>query len=186
MSGVTDQPADAQLRTYRNVIVLLIAVLTAAVALTVWALVRDPGTEPADDAATLSDLEAADESARALLVDMTTYDYRELEDEYGWLDQLTNAELRAQMEERVADIEKVVRVGKVTAKGSVERSGYRANDNGSVTVIAFVRQQITDRSNEGRKLEEQWATLTMVDDGGDWLVDDIELSGVPQPGGTTG
>jgi len=187
MSATDDRPATAQDRTYRAVIVVLVAALAAAAALAVWSFLRDPGTERGSaDSATLADLAAAEESARDLLVDMTTYDFRELDDEYAWLDRLTDADLRARMEERVADIGEVITAGKVTARGTVERSAYRANEDGSVTVIAFVRQRITDRSNDGRKLEEQWATLTMVRDAGDWLVDDIELSDVPQPGGRTG
>lgn len=180
---------DSQLKRFQ----ILSAVLAAAVVLALVAMfLLYQAKQDADDKADaakgrLGDLDAAEAAARELLVDMTTYDYQHLGDTFDWLDQITNADLRKSLGSRKDDLEKVIRLGKVTAEGEVQESAYRPGaDDKSVVVIAFVHQTIRDDSHQGAKTEDQWATLTMVPGDSDsrWVAEDIQLSGIPNPDGT--
>src|SRR3546814_5897263 len=110
---------------------------------------------------------------------MTTYDYQDIDEVYDWVDRLTNADLKAKMTANEEDFKKIVTIAKATAEGEVVDSAYRANGDGSVKVIAFIRQEIRDAEHKGFKIDEKWATLVQVEDAGTWLVDKVDLSNVP-------
>ena len=171
---------------------LLSAILAVALVLAVVAAglllkaVHDARAERDDAQDRLGELDSAEAAARELLVDMTSYDYRQVDDTYDWLDQLSSSEVKDDFEKSEAKLERVIRLGKVVAKGEVQESAYRPGADGtSVVVVAFVHQTITDGSGS-QKTEDQWATLTMVpgDSGSGWLAQDIQLSGIPDPAGT--
>lgn len=179
---------DPTTRRFQLLSIVLAVALVLALAAAAWLYVqKGDADDKADTAeARLGDLQDADLAARDLLVDMTTYDYQHAGDTYDWLDQLASSAVKKRFASREKDIEKVVRLGKVTAKGEVEDSAYRPGpEKGSVVVIAFVHQTITDRT-KSQKVEDQWATLTMVpgDSDSGWLAQDIQLSGIPNPAGT--
>lgn len=179
---------DSQLKRFKALAAILVVALVVAL-VAVGLLVKglnDARGERDDAKDRLGDLDAAEAAARELLVDMTTYDYKTVGATYDWLDQLTNSAVKKNFEDRQKDIEKVIRLGKVTAKGEVEESAYRPGADGkTVVVIAFVHQTITDKTG-AEKAEDQWATFTMVpgDSDSGWLAQNIQLSGIPNPAGT--
>lgn len=164
-------------------VALVLALVAAGLLFKAW---HDAEDERDHAKARLGDLDSAEAAARELLVDMTTYDYQHVDHTYDWLDQLTSSEVKKNFEKSKDKIERVVRLGKVVAKGEVEESAYRPGADGkSVVVVAFVHQTITDGSDH-QKTEDQWATLTMVpgDSDSGWLADNVQLSGIPDPAGT--
>jgi Mce-associated membrane protein len=182
--ATTSGEKDGQTLRYQYLVVVLAVLLVAAVVVAGLLLKAKGDAEDRADAAEeeTAAVEAAHEAARDLLVDMTSYDYQDLDEVYDWIDRLTNADLKAKMTANEEDFKKVVTIARATAEGEVVDSAYRANEDGSVTVIAYIRQEIRDAEHEGFKTDEKWATLVLVEDGGTWLVDDVDLSNVPSAG----
>ncbi|MCX6401285.1 MAG: hypothetical protein NTX33_15315 [Propionibacteriales bacterium] len=121
---------------------------------------------------------AADEAlaaAKTLLVEITTYSWKEGDHEFDWLDKIAGDELREKLAPNVPDLQKAIVKGKVTAEGQVVDSAARVVDPEQVEVLAFVDQAITDETNKDIKIEEQRVSMTMklIDD--DWLVERLEL-----------
>lgn len=121
---------------------------------------------------------AADEAlaaAKTLLVEITTYSWKEGDHEFAWLDKIAGDELRDELAPNVPDLQKQIVKGKVTAEGQVVDSAARVVDTEQVEVLAFVDQAITDETNKDIKIEEQRVSMTMKLVDGDWLVERLEL-----------
>lgn len=183
MARFTEGRSQEQL--YRIVILVLVGALVVTGCVVIW-LVSEKNKandEVADQGAEIEAYAAGPEArdaAEQMLLEMTSYDYRDIDDEFAWLDNFDD-ELRARFSRRVVpNLEKLIRRGKLSAKGEVVQSAYNTIDADTATVLAFVRQEL---SAKGRKqaVEEQWTTLTMVRDGDGWLIDDIDIVTVPPP-----
>ena len=189
MTRVTEgRTEESQLKRFKALAAILAVALVLAVVTCGLLLkgMKDAQDQRDDAKATLGDLDSAEGAARELLVDMTTYDYTSVDETYDWLDQLTNSDVKKGLEANQDKLEKIVRIGKVTAKGEVQESAYRPGaDGSSVVVVAFVHQTITDKTGQ-HKSEDHWATLTMVpgDTESGWMAQDVQLSGIPDPSGT--
>lgn len=184
MTRVEDTGTDALEKRYRTIIVVLAAALVlAAVALGLMLKAKGDADERADAAEDeVAGLAAAESAARELLLDMTTYDHTDLDEVYDWVDQLSDDELKDRMSANEDAFKKIVRLSKASAEGEVVDSAYRANEDGSVTVIAFVRQEISDAEADEPKLDEKWATLVLEEQSGEWRVSDVQLSNIPEGG----
>lgn len=186
MTRVEDTSTEALKKRYLTVIVALAAALVlAAVALGLMLKAKGDADDRADAAEDeVAGLVAAESAARELLLDMTTYEHSDLDEVYDWVDRLSDDELKDRMTANEETFKKIVRLSKATAEGEVVDSAYRANEDGSVTVIAFVRQEISDAESEQPKLDEKWATLVLEEESGGWMVSDVQLSNIPE--GTAG
>lgn len=182
MTRVEDGDTDELKKRYLTVIATLAAALVlAAVALGLMFKARGDADDRADAAEDeVAGLAAAESAARELLLDMTTYEHTDLDEVYDWVDRLSDDELKDRMTANEDTFKKIVRLSKASAEGEVVDSAYRANDNGSVTVIAFVRQEIRDAESEQPKLDEKWATLVLEEESGEWMVADVQLSNIPE------
>lgn len=187
--------ANNQLTRYVLLIGLLGGALALALGLLVWQAVtgddspseEDGSSQPSDTddevaAGTVGvpELEAAESTAREFLIDLSTYDYQDLDELYDWLDQIADENVRESMSASQDDFTEIVRQSQATAQGEVVDSAYRANSDGSVTVLAFVRQTITDQQSTGYRLSEQWATLVLKPGDDGWAIHKVDLADVPQ------
>jgi Mce-associated membrane protein len=125
---------------------------------------------------------AADKAARAAVVEMTSYDYRTVEDDFAWVDDAGTAHFREQYAEVSKPIKELVVRLKATAKGTVVDSAPRVKDTRHVTVLLFVDQLITNPGTGSggaqRGLDQPRVTMQMVRQDGRWLVDEVKLSGL--------
>lgn len=182
MTRVEDAGTDEHKLRYLTVIVALAAALVlAAVAL---GLMFEAKGDADDRAAAAKDevagLVAAESAARDLLLDMTTYEHTDLDEVYDWVGRLSDDELKDRTTANEDTFKKIVRLSNATAEGEVVDSAYRANEDGSVTVIAFVRQEIHDAESDEPKIDEKWATLVLAEESGEWMVSDVQLSNIPE------
>lgn len=115
---------------------------------------------------------AALEAARKVLVEITSYSWKDGEHDFAWIDQIANAELKDKLAPNVGDLQKAIVDGKVTAKGQVVDAAGRVVDDTQVEVLAFVDQAITDPSGEVN-VEESSINLTMKLVDGEWKVDTL-------------
>jgi Mce-associated membrane protein len=118
---------------------------------------------------------AALDAAKKLLVEITSYSWKDGEHDFAWVDKIANAELKDKLAPNVGDLQKAIVEGKVTAKGQVVDAAGRVVDDTQVEVLAFVDQAITDDKNSDVKIEEQRVSMTMKLVKGEWLVDRLDL-----------
>lgn len=173
-----------------NLVLALAAALVAALAVAGWQVVdaRNASADLEDARSQLRSLEeqgdlaaekaasqAALESAQQVLVEITTYSWKEGDHDFAWLDKIAGTELREKLAPNVPALQSAIVKGKVTAQGTVIDSAARVVDATQVEVLAFVDQAITDETNKDIKIEEQRVsmTMTLVDDA--WLVERLEL-----------
>ncbi|WP_183093370.1 hypothetical protein [Nocardioides stalactiti] len=173
-------------QTYRIVILVLVAALVVAGCVVIW-LVSErnkANDEVADQKTEIASYAAGPEArdvAEEMLLEMIEFDYRDLDDEYVWLDNFSSEELRSRFERQVPKLTKLIKTTKSSAEGEVVQIAYNSIDSDSATVLAFVRQSLTDANNKQGVIEEQWTTLQMVRDGDGWLIDNIDIVTVPPP-----
>lgn len=175
----------------RSTVVLLTLALLAALGASGylwlrWETARDDARADHDLAVRLSAERAAEQDAlaagRTLLVDMTSYGFRTVTEDFTWLERISDEQLRTRMEENVAALTRIITDSRARAEGTVIDAAARVVDTEQVEVVAFVDQIIRDRGEDGYKLEEQRVSMTLVLRDGEWLMDRLDL----QSGATTG
>lgn len=185
------QPAEetqaaAGVPTWALMVAAGVAVLSAVLLIVVltW-----PGSVGGDSPASQQDQgdtveqagRAAESAAEEAVPVVLSYDYRTLDADFAdaakyltddFADQRT--ELFAQEADGGQTLHDQVLDDKVVVTAVVNRTGLtRVSDDGSrATVVVYVDQDSQKGRSAPRTLQ-MWATLSMVDDGGDWLIEDI-------------
>ncbi|WP_370289559.1 hypothetical protein [Nocardioides sp.] len=177
-----------KVREASTTVIALAAALVVALGVIVWLALgqRSEGEDLDAARATAEQFTARDDAgkaaldaARAVLVQITTYSYRDGEHEFAWLDQIADPALRQRLAPNVDQLKKAIVDGQVTAKGQVLDAAARPVSADQVEVLAFVDQAISDggpaQDLGDVKVEEQRVSMTMKRTGGRWLVERLEL-----------
>jgi Mce-associated membrane protein len=130
-----------------------------------------------DDAARTSAGQAALDAARADLIDITTYSYRTIDKDFGWLADFSDPKTAAPFAKNQRALAKVVKGSRTVAKGSVVDAMSRVVSPQQVEVLAFVDQALQSTSVKGVSLEQQRVSMTMVLVNGDWKISRLDLLG---------
>ncbi len=163
---------------------LVLALVASLVAVVL--LARDD-EEAEDRAAASSELVdaalEAEQAARDTVVQMTTYSFRTVDDDFDWVD----AAGTKKFQENFADAAKAavayVKTLKATAVGTVMDSAATAADADHVKVLLFVDQEIRSKGESGSRLDQPRVTMQMVRQDGEWLVDEVQVNNlVSTPG----
>lgn len=167
MTGMASRPVRRGRAPLVVLVVLLLGALVAlGLVLRAWQHERD-----------LRDAgEQAEKAARTAVVAMTSYDYKTLDEDFSWVDTAGTADFRKHYAEVSEPVKKLVTEMKATAKGSVAASAPHVKDADHVTVLLFVDQTLTNPGNAERGLDQPRVTMSMVREGGRWLVDDVKLN----------
>ena len=182
-----DPDQEQREKLYRLIIAVAVGALIATLVAVVWLVqgknsTQDDLDRAEEDVASYAAGPEAQSAAEAILGEIISFDHRKMDGEYDWTKYLADEDLRADYEDSIAPrFRKVILRTKATADGEIEQSAYNIIDDDTVTVLAFVRQKLTDVDNKDGVLAEQWASLTMVRDGDDWLIDKIDIVSVPPP-----
>jgi Mce-associated membrane protein len=177
---------DADRRGHLQVLVtglaslLVMSLVALLVVVLLWQRDGDD-TKAGDRAVALAAAgKAADKAARAAVVVMTSYDYRSVAKDFAWVDDAGTTRFQKQYAEVSKPIKKLVVQLKATAKGTVVASAPVVKDTDHVTVLLFVDQAITNPGSGSagpqRGLDQPRVLMTMVRQGGRWLVDEVKLS----------
>ena len=173
----TPQAAAAPRGVRRWVPVLLAVALAAA--LVAVGLLWQAGHEQRQDAAANAALIEAGAQARAAAeraaVAMSTYDYRTVEEDFAWVDTAATEEFQQRFSEISLPSINLVKTLESSAKGEVVDSGVVVEDATHVKVVLFVDQRITGKGEGTSEPDQSRVTMHMVEQGGVWLVDDVEL-----------
>lgn len=119
--------------------------------------------------------EAASRAARAVAVELTTYDYRTVEDDHARVTAAGTARFRRYFASVGAKSAAVVRQLQVTARGTVVAAAPQVGDSNHVRVLLFVDQVVRAKGTRGSQTEEPRISIQMVREGDRWLVDTVDL-----------
>lgn len=182
-----DRDQEQREKVYRLIIMVAVGALIATLVAVVWLIqgknsTQDDLDQAEDDVASYAAGPEAQAAAESILAEIISFNHRDIEDEYDWTKYLADDDLRSDYENNIAPkFRKVILKTKATADGEIAQSAYNIVDEDTVNVLAFVRQRLTDVDHEDGVVAEQWASLTMVRDGDDWLIDEIDIVSVPPP-----
>ena len=178
MSTEADRRDRMQLVVTGLATLLVMSLVALLIVVLLWRSDRDGG--PAEDRATaqLAAGRAADKAARAAVVRMTSYDYRTVTKDFAWVEDAGTERFQQQYAEVSAPIKRLVVRLRAHAEGTVVASAPLVKDADHVTVLLFVDQAITNPGSSGqqRGLDQPRVTMSMVREGGRWLVDQVKLS----------
>ena len=161
------------------VVALAVALVAALVAAVLLWRDRDDSDDRASSSESLVEAEiAAEAAAQDVLERMTTYSFRTVEEDFGWVDDATTEKFQGSFAEaREAALTYVTAV-KATAEGSVVDSAATAADADHVKVLLFADQEIRSTRDKGYRLDQSRVTMQMVRQDGEWLVDEVEVVNV--------
>lgn len=152
----------------------LAALALVMVAVTAWAWVRAGDAGAAESAA-----REAQQAAEAAVVPVLSYDYRQLAEDQERAQALMTGSYREDYDEIFAVIEENAPRLKTQVSVSVVASGIvRASDD-RVQVLVFVDRPTTNKQQQDPVVYKDQVTLTMQEVDGEWLVDDMVTSPVP-------
>lgn len=151
----------------------LVGALTAAVLL--WVSDRDHRDDAAADQALLSAGVDAKAAAERAAVAMTTYDYQTVDEDFRWVDTAGTDAFKEYFSSISAPAIKLVKQLKASAAGTVIDSGDVVEDATHVKVVLFIDQRITGKAEGTSEPDQSRVTMYMVEQGGTWLVDRLEL-----------
>jgi hypothetical protein len=180
--------ADRKDRLQLVVTALGSLLLLSLVALLVVVLLWQTGGSKGEDRAVryAAAGKAANQAARAAVVEMTTYDYRSVTRDFAWVDDAGTAKFRTQYAEVSKPIKKLVVQLKARAKGTVVASAPIVKDADHVTELLFVDQEISNPGNGSsgpqKGLDQPRVTMEMVRQGGRWLVDEVTIRSLSNNG----
>lgn len=130
-----------------------------------------------DPASALARAEAeAEAAARTSVVAMTTYDWTSVDEDFSWVETGGTAKFQEYYAEISAPIREVVTELKAHAEGTVVDAAARAESADRVVVLLFVDQTLTDQAQQEKRLDQPRITMTMVREGGRWLVDEVAIN----------
>lgn len=143
-----------------------LALIGLVVALAVLWVRYDDLKDQRDDHA--ADLEEARGVAYDAALDMSTWDHRTVDADFAWVQEYGTEEFQSVMdEETLAQTKSVIRETRQRAEAEVVRIAAERNEDGTITVLAFVNQRVTVGSQEpaaeGIRLE-----MEMVEEDGEW------------------
>lgn len=165
---------EQQRRLKRFGMLVLLGLIAAAMLVATFLVTRQDSADEPDspdqaerELAAGADAEAA---ARELLEDLTSYDFRSVEEDRTWLDAIGDDALRRRMARDAAQLEDPVRTGRLSAAGEVLEIGHRIVDEEEVVVLALVEQVVRRPGTKGAERELQAFSLTLVREDDAWLV----------------
>jgi Mce-associated membrane protein len=165
-------------RTQRLVVPLLVAALAIAL-IAVVMLWRDrqdlvDRAQQAEDAHS-SAAPAAEEAAREAVTQMTTYDFRTVDEDFSWVEDAGTAEFQETFSSAADDAIEMIKGLRSSAVGTVIDSASAVKDEKHVKVLLFVDQELMAKGQPKPVIEESRVTMHMVRQDDRWLVDQVEL-----------
>lgn len=173
--------------SWRRLALLLAGLLVVAVAgvVVLW-LDRDgadgdpaaSGTTSASEASAVELARAGTEAqtaAEAAVTRMTTYSWRTVDDDFGWVDEVGTEAFQSYFAGASAGVKQVVTATRATATGTVVDAAPRVVDATHVTVLLFVDQEIRSAQQKGAKIDQPRVSMDMLLVDGEWLVDEVQI-----------
>ncbi|MPZ00218.1 MAG: hypothetical protein GEU97_19975 [Actinophytocola sp.] len=115
--------------------------------------------------------------AERLAVDVTTYDYRKIEENFDRVvAQSTDKWAEVYRDERSEQLAKVIVEGKATSEGTVRDAGIAELSEDRAVIVAFVDQTITNVHTPQPRIDRNRMRLVLRKIDGEWLLDRYDLA----------
>ena len=153
-------------------VALMIALLACGL---LWKASSDHERDATDRAVLIQagvDAKAAAEQAATA---MTTYDYRTADEDFAWVDTAATEEFQEKFSQIAQPSIDLIKSLQSSAAGQVIDSGVEVADATHVKVVLFIDQRITGQREGTSAPDQSRITMQMVEQGGVWLVDEVEL-----------
>jgi len=118
---------------------------------------------------------AATSAAERIAVSMTSYDSRNVDEDFGWVHDDGTAKFESDYAKSTATIRKLVERTGAHAEGRVSEAAGTATDATHVTVVLFVDQTLQRPGDRQPSVDSSRVVMDMVRSDGRWLVDTVEL-----------
>lgn len=183
MSGgsIDEQPSRGPWAVVAGVLaVLLVVALAGVVAL--WVdREGDSGSSASVGGAAAADVALlkagidAEAAARVAIVEMTTYDWRTVDDDFAWVDDAGTEKFQAFFTDAAGSTKRLIRSLQITSEGTVVESAPDVRDATHVRVLLFVDQEIRAKRQRGERIDQPRVVMEMVLVDGRWLADEVQL-----------
>lgn len=163
-----DTPAPA--RRIRPVVVAMAAVVALLLAATVFALVswqREAGAAGAR-------AEALD-AAKRYALDLTSYDYRTMDRNFGVVAQNASPGFAAQYKQVSDQLSGIIGKYQGVSVGTVLDAGVAGGDDSRVDVLLFIDQRITNTQTKDPRTDRSRMRMSLVSQDGTWKIDSLTL-----------
>jgi Mce-associated membrane protein len=163
--------ASTPRRTIPAWLLTLLALLTALAVAAAGYLY----SQPSDDSIASATSQAQGAAERAATT-ILAYDYRHLDDDKTAAGELMTSSYRKKYDELFAQIAANAPSLKVSVTVQVVASGIVRSGDDRVQVLVFVNRPTTRADTTEPKIYRDQVVMTMVKQGGDWLVDDMNTN----------
>lgn len=113
--------------------------------------------------------------AKALAVQVTSYDYRDMDDYFGELDRVSTGEYADQYLDSTDELRELVTNTRSVVEAEVVAAGVSEVSDDSATVVLFVDQTVQNKALTAPRIDRNRLEMTLVRDGDGWLISSLEL-----------
>jgi Mce-associated membrane protein len=114
-------------------------------------------------------------AAQTYAVDVASYDYRTLDQNFALVTSHSTGEFKQQFTKASGAIKPLIVQYKGTAKATVLSAGVVKASTESVTVVMFVDQTVTNSNAATPRVDRNRVSMTVSRHGGQWLIEKVEL-----------
>ncbi|GAB3695629.1 hypothetical protein [Saccharopolyspora tripterygii] len=166
-AGPLRRSAKALRRPRFLVIAVVVALLLGALAFTGLQLRR----HAADESAAAS----AKEAAQRYAVDLSTYDYQRLDDNFAAVTANAHGQFAQQYKQVSASLTELIRQNQAISRGTVLTAATVEADQDRAVIALFVDQEITNKNNPEPRIDRNRMQMTLVHEDDRWQVEGIQL-----------
>ena len=116
------------------------------------------------------------DAARRLAVDLTTYDYRRIDEDVKRV--ADNAVGRFKTDYATASgpaFQKLIKDNRASSRGEVKAAGIAELGQATAKVLLAVDQEVHNSNTPAGRIDRQRILITLVRQGGRWLVEDVQV-----------
>jgi Mce-associated membrane protein len=115
-------------------------------------------------------------AARTYAVDVASYDYRQLDSDFGTVEDNSTASFRAQFVASAAALKPVLTQYHAVAKARVLAAGLESASADKAVAAVFIDQTVTNTAQKsGPSTDQSRLQITLVRQHGRWLIDQLQL-----------
>jgi Mce-associated membrane protein len=173
VAGTTSGPAPARPHARRNAI-LRLAAATVAVALVIAALVY-VGLRLRHEDSLASARKSGLTAARAYALDIATYDYKTLDQDFGRVTSHATAGFKQKFDQSSALLRDLLVKYQAHATGNVIAAGVESATTNRVVAVLFVDQLVTNTNDKQPVTNRNRLEITVERHGGHWQIANVNL-----------
>jgi Mce-associated membrane protein len=115
-------------------------------------------------------------AAKTYAVEMASYDYRHLDQDFGTVKRHSTASFQAKFTQSSTALVQLLTKFHATASAKVVAAGLESADTGRAVGLVFITQTVTNTAQKTKPPDTQSRIqITMIHQHGQWLIDKVDL-----------